>query len=628
VSQFEDRFIRIELHKLPFFRQSLLLAAYVVLGMLFAGCATPIGVTRISPQEANRSLTASVLTTGEVGVEANQLLSRLKLSERFARDPVGTIGEIHSKPGDEDDPARLFVLAELSFAYAERSGDRKYYVASAAYAWDFLFPQDTEQRPGRYDSRVRTAMDLYNRGITNGLANEAGDEVDLSARTIALPYGSLHIDIDPSGFKFGGYGLEQFISLADFKVRGLRNRYHQRGIGAPLAASVGKTGEESVDRWLPPRVKVPVTALLRFANAGRGGREGEMNATIELYDDVETTAVQIGDMSVPLESETTAALAYQLEGAPVWDFEFAGFRSGDFSPGTQKDNLLMLHPYHPGRIPVVFVHGTASSPARWAEMTNELMNDVVLGQRYQFWFYIYNTGNPIAYSAMGLREALQRAIQDIDPQALDPTMRQMVVIGHSQGGLLTKMTVVDTGTQLWDARFKVPIVQMKMSANTKDLLRRTLFVEPLPFVTTVVFISTPHHGSFVAENFFGKVGRRLVNLPGTLTKATADLITLNPSGAAQAITLPTAIDNMNGSDPFLKTLAALPITPGVDAHSIIAVKGGEPPEMGDDGVVRYSSAHIDGTASELIVRSGHSTQAEPETIEEVRRILYEHLQLQ
>jgi hypothetical protein len=85
---------------------------------------------------------------------------------------------------------------------------------------------------------------------------------------------------------------------------------------------------------------------------------------------------------------------------------------------------------------------------------------------------------------------------------------------------------------------------------------------------------------------------------------------------------------MNGSDPFLKTLAALPITPGVDAHSIIAVKGGEPPEMGDDGVVRYSSAHIDGAASELVVRSGHSTQAEPETIEEVRRILYEHLHRQ
>src|SRR4029077_267985 len=114
--------------------------------------------------------------------------------------------------------------------------------------------------------------------------------------------------------------------------------------------------------------------------------------------------------------------------------------------------------------------------------------------------------------------------------------------------------------------------------------------------------------------------RRLVSLPGTLTKMSVDLVKLDPEAAAQTLTLPTAIDNMNGSDPFIKTLSALPIAPGVDAHSIIAVKGNGPPEPGDDGVVRYSSAHIEGVASELIVRSSHSAQAVPETIEEVRRI--------
>ena len=82
---------------------------------------------------------------------------------------------------------------------------------------------------------------------------------------------------------------------------------------------------------------------------------------------------------------------------------------------------------------------------------------------------------------------------------------------------------------------------------------------------------------------------------------------------------------MKGSNPFLKTLASLPIAPGIEAHSIIAVKGDGPPEQGDDGVVKYTSAHIDGVESELIVRDSHSTQATPETIEEVRRILYLHL---
>ena len=44
----------------------------------------------------------------------------------------------------------------------------------------------------------------------------------------------------------------------------------------------------------------------------------------------------------------------------------------------------------------------------------------------------------------------------------------------------------------------------------------------------------------------------------------------------------------------------------------------------NDGVVEYDSAHIDGVESELVVRSGHSTQGKPETIAEVRRILRLH----
>jgi hypothetical protein len=42
--------------------------------------------------------------------------------------------------------------------------------------------------------------------------------------------------------------------------------------------------------------------------------------------------------------------------------------------------------------------------------------------------------------------------------------------------------------------------------------------------------------------------------------------------------------------------------------------------------VAYTSAHVDYVASELVVRGGHSCLNHPATIEEVRRILREHLQ--
>ena len=114
----------------------------------------------------------------------------------------------------------------------------------------------------------------------------------------------------------------------------------------------------------------------------------------------------IDGQQVPLETETTAALAYTLAESPVWQREIGGFlqRMGAIDKGTQ---LASLMPYRPGRIPVVLVHGTASSPGRWAQMMNELGNDPRIGPRVQAWLFTYDTGNPIGYSAMLLRESLK-----------------------------------------------------------------------------------------------------------------------------------------------------------------------------------------------------------------------------
>jgi hypothetical protein len=77
---------------------------------------------------------------------------------------------------------------------------------------------------------------------------------------------------------------------------------------------------------------------------------------------------------------------------------------------------------------------------------------------------------------------------------------------------------------------------------------------------------------------------------------------------------------------MIKTLAALPIDPRVTAHSIIPVKGSPPPDGQNDGVVAYDSAHIDGVESEYVVfHTSHSAQSSPQAIQEVRRILREHL---
>ncbi|HKN12152.1 MAG TPA: hypothetical protein VJX68_03065 [Candidatus Binatus sp.] len=602
--------------------------AFVVL--FSGGCATPVGVTRLGEQAAHRELNANVLSTGKSSDYSTQLLERTALSDRFESDPQTVLAELNSGLGKPDERNRLFALSELSFAYAEDSGNQSYYLASAAYAYAFLFPADPADAPGPYDPRLRLAVDLYNRGIALGLATKDGKEVDLSERQLSLPFASLNLSIEPQGFNYGGNHLTKFVSLADLEVRGLRNTYRRPGIGAALSARVEPLPGSPGSQWIPANAKVPVTAFVRFDNPRLAMSNGRLHGTVELYDEDRTAAVQVGSYSVPLESDPSAALAYRLEGAPIWDFELAGFRQGDFSflgvgNGGDVNGLYMLHPYHPNMIPVVFVHGTASSPARWAEMANELLGDPAIASHYQLWFFMYNSGNPIALSAMRLRESLIAARKDLDPEDKDPALNQMVVIGHSQGGLLTKMMVVDSGNRFWNNVTSVPFDQAELDPETRDLASRAMFFKPQPYVTRVIFIATPHRGSYMASNPIVKFGNKFINLPGSLAKSAIAIGKLRePSMMGTPFTIPTALDNMDGSNPFIKALSSLPIAPGVHAHSIIPVQGSGPVEEGDDGVVEYKSAHIDGVESELVVRSGHSTQATPETIEEVRRILYEH----
>jgi hypothetical protein len=260
-------------------------------------------------------------------------------------------------------------------------------------------------------------------------------------------------------------------------------------------------------------------------------------------------------------------------------------------------------------------------------MINELANDPRIHDRYQFWLFSYNTGNPILYSAMLLRDALSSAVERLDPEGKDPSLRRMVVIGHSQGGLLSKLTAVDSGSRFWDAMTSIPFSQVALSDVSREMLERAVFIHPLPFVRRLIFISTPQHGSYFAGNRLSHWAARFITFPVDVVHTANDIVLRNQKTLAFARLghVATAVDNMTPGTRFIRTLSALPIAPGVHAHSIISVRGNGPVETGDDGVVAYASAHIEPVESEVVVRSGHSCQSNPQTIAEVRRILLLHL---
>ncbi|MBI4522288.1 MAG: alpha/beta fold hydrolase [Deltaproteobacteria bacterium] len=602
--------------------------------LLWSGCATPIGVVRGNTQDIHYALTANVLSAGRPSSWSTQVLHRNNLFERFQVDAEATLGALQKllgqRAGEERLRDRLFTLSELSFYYAEQAGKNEHYLAAAVYAYAFLFPEDNTLSPNPLDPRLRLAVDLYNLGLVRGLASLDGQEVMVREGTYELPFGELELKLEASGFLWGGFRLNRFIPVGEFDIRGVRNRYHQAGIGAPLAAEVepvlsGPAGAIAQKR-IPPRTKVPVTAFIRIEEPRRSVVEGKLRGRLELYAADQASTVKIGGADLPLELEPTAALAYQMEGAPVWDFEIVGFRFAD----PQKilgDGLVMMHPYRSGRLPVVLVHGTASSPARWAEMFNEVTHDPVIGGRYQFWVFQYNTGQPVLYSAMLLRRALRDIVSELDPAEQDPALRRMVIIGHSQGGLLTKLMAVRSGNRFWENVTKEPFEKVEMVQETRELLRESVFFEPLPTVERVVFIATPHRGSYQATGWVLNLVKRLINLPGTLVSQFQDLLKGQAFAHLNMSQLPTAVENMSPGHPFLRALNDLPIDSRITAHSIIAVLGEGPITGKTDGVVAYESAHIEGVQSEKVVRSVHSTQSHPETIEEVRRILREHIEI-
>jgi triacylglycerol esterase/lipase EstA (alpha/beta hydrolase family) len=439
-----------------------------------------------------------------------------------------------------------------------------------------------------------------------------------------LPFGTLEVQLDEASLIYSRHRLWDFYPLTDIEVTGFPTYYRWPGIGAPLAAKVVPS-EKDAD-LIGPRIRVPVTAVLQPATPVKQLRAGNVHAALALYPGYGETEITVDGEAVPLESEPTASLGLGLSETKLWKLELSLFM-GDSGLLNKKTQLVSTRPYRRGLIPVVMVHGTGSSAIRWADLYNEMDNDPRIHDRYQFWFFSYDSGNPIAYSASLLRQSLENAVAKLDPEGKDPALHRMIVMGHSQGGLLTRMLVVDSGDAFWRNLSSKPFDQVKMSDETRDLLQHALFVKPLPFVERVVFVATPHHGSYVAGSWFAHQGARLISMPLTITKTLTDFATINKDAMAISATRgsPTAVDNMTPGNPFVKTLSSLPIAPNVAVNSIIPVDGDPPYSGKNDGVVEYDSAHIEPVESEIVVRSTHSCQAKPETMEEVRRILLHHL---
>lgn len=602
--------------------------AVVAVGLV--ACGPPVTVKRVNPQDVYRRDSASILDDGEATRFTSIELHRTAVSQE--KENREMLISLHKRVVEDGRRESLLALAELAYLEGERTGSHTDYLGAAVYAYLYLFGKDLEgPEPTAWDPRTRIAADVYNRALARAFA-AVGDEFALEPGVERLPIGQLDVRVPASTIEWEhGVLFETFEPADVYEVDGLAARYREAGLGAPLIAI--RSEPEDDDDLFPKKLDVPATAFLRVHGGLEELRTGRLKADLELYDPYETPEIEVDGLMIPLEAQTTTAYAHLLGGSPVWQFELQGFLSG--SDQTIPPGIALLEPYRPDAIPVILVHGTASSPGRWAGLFNDLNNYPQIQKHFQFWFFSYNSGNPIAYSAARLRAAIQQTIERLDPDGDDRAVREMVLIGHSQGGLLVRLAISDSTEMDWEKFGLQSPESVELTDKERKAVEEVMLFKPVPSVKRAVFIATPHRGSFIAGGFLGRIGAGLVSVSKTVLNVPLEAMRM-PVRLATTGQLTeqsedddagpeTAVDNMAPNSRFNKIVAELPMSPEVPRHSIIAVQGDGPPEEGNDGVVEYTSAHLDEVDSELVVRSGHSVQSDPHTVREVRRILLEHL---
>jgi pimeloyl-ACP methyl ester carboxylesterase len=637
--------------------------------LLLAGCAT-IRVDRTHRSGLFAAWRASAVGREELSPRTLQTLRQWNLAEVYPRSPDEAERKLHNEAVRNPQPDLVFALAEINYVRGRKTEKRDcahataFYYLCAGYAYHYLFddpprpapdmemsvktvsqspePLPAPPRGSIFDPRFRLACELYNAALAKCIeaAQRVGQLDPRHELRMPTPDGKgFTLSVVHTGFTWKPEEFGQLLICADYEAVGLANQHRTYGLGVPLIATRAATADaaDAARAFYPRQASFAATAFFRFegslADLGtqRCGR-------LELYNPLTVQVVRTAGQIVPLETDLTTPLAYFLANSNLGDItDIIGFVRGDNI--RAQTGIRMLAPYQPGKIPVVLVHGLLSSPLTWAPVMNDLQADPSLRERYQFWYYYYPTGAPYLASAAELRRELEQLRAEIDPHHEDPALENMVFVGHSMGGLISKLMTVDSGDDFWRLVSEEPIDKLKLPDSVRADLEQTFYFQRESCVKRCVFIGTPHHGSKLSPSPLGRLAVHLVRMPRDLMTASQDLMKANPDLGTLLRTrpLPTSVDLLAPGAPALQLMSARPRPERVHYHTIAGVVStattnferwvaGDSRDPGD-GVVPYQSAHIDTADSELVVPADHfHVHHHPAAIQEVRRILIDHYQ--
>jgi hypothetical protein len=550
-----------------------------------------------------------------------------QLYDKVERDPEKVIRLLYGCFRKSRERKFLRILAEICFYYGVNNSndDRKiaFYGAACYFSYLYLFDREVYPKPRLYSPDIYIMTQYYNSSLAEIF-------LYLDAKKLIMSRGFCLPEIAGVKLCFEKPLYELFFPYTDktkirlcynYLISGLKTYSHYYGVGVPLFLVT------STQTLKPPFLNsqeqtLPGSLFMRLDKTD----SGDIRARLEYYDTFKTEYIDVNKRRIPLELDYTTPLAYLLRRPTTIN----GLKYM-FVPEDEVAGLFYLTPLCKDKIPVVLVHGLMSNPRTWAQMINSLVSDPELRHNYQFWFYAYPTGNPVLYSARKMRQSLEQTKRYFKGGG-ENAFKHMVIVAHSMGGLLSKTTIMNSGSELVMKVFKMPLskINEKLTPDQKMFVAEMMVFKRLPFVQRVIFLAVPHRGSEIATWTAVRWVAWRIALPAHLNESIKKvmnkmLVKSKLKGNDDPVYVATGLDNLDPSNRMLKALAALKFDPEVKYHTISGNHDEAGVPGGTDGVVPYFSSHLDGAVSELVVKSGHNVQENLTAIEEVRRILLLHL---
>lgn len=622
--------------------------ALLVLSQFLVGCASQkYLVQREVPANALAMQLQLASSKGpHVSGRTESLLRRYDLSDLYKKDTQICLEKLQLLAESEPTAELNYAVSELAYIIGKRADAKgneslalDMYGVAVSNAYMFLFAPDFDLIRNPYDPQFRGACDLYNQSLeaTLRLVNAKGQLKPGTSYAVTTGKMTYEVATTVKG-KWRNEDFARFEFVSDFKLNGLADSGITYGLGVPLVA-VRKEQDKSDPRekYYPDGLSFPVTALLRVVS--KDHRSSSRAAThrhhcvLELHDPLAASDIQLAGRLTPLQTDLSTALAFFLDSPQFQEKNKATL--GLINPHkTHEDRgIYMLEPFDPNRIPVLMVHGLWSSPVTWMPMFNDLRSFAELRKNYQCWFYHYPTGEPFWMSATHLRSDLEKLRQDLDPDHRYPALEHMVMVGHSMGGLVSRLQTIESGNEFWRILSDQPFETLKGKPEDLEVLRAAAFFHPNRSIRRVVTIGTPHRGSNYANDTTRWLSRQFIKLPTMMVSTGQSLINANPNvfRATEILTTNTSIDSLSPDSPVFPAMLRSPKAPWVMYHNIVGVVPSKnflgKTQPASDGIVAYDSAHVDDAASEIPVAAEHqSIHQTPKAILEVRRILIEHLE--